>query len=108
MAPPIPQPKNSNPTGWIRKSPCTLKREAFERRKAAYEAQLEYEATVKMNPARKKLNAKPGLKKASCRKNQEKGCKCCICNKENNEDCKCCICDKENDKEEAAVTYGNE
>jgi hypothetical protein len=63
MAPPIPQPKNSNPTGWIRKSPRTLKREAFERRKAAYEAQLEYEATLKMNPARKKLNAKPGLKK---------------------------------------------
>jgi hypothetical protein len=63
MAPPFPQPKNSNPTGWIRKSPRTLKREAFERRKAAYEAELEYEAILKMNPARKKLNAKPGLKK---------------------------------------------
>jgi hypothetical protein len=63
MAPPIPQPKNSNPTGWICKSPRTLKREAFKRRKAAYEAELEYEAILKMNPARKKLNAKPGLKK---------------------------------------------
>ena len=103
MAPPFPQPKNSNPTGWIRKSPRTLKREAFERRKAAYAAQLEYEATLKMNPARKKLNAKPGLKKVVV-STKKKVCKCCICNEENDEDCKCCICDKENDKEEAAVT----
>jgi hypothetical protein len=44
-------------------SPLALKGEAFKRGKAAYEAQLEYEAMLKENPARKKLNAKAGVKK---------------------------------------------
>ena len=102
MAPPFTQPKNSHPTGWIRKSPHTLKKEAYERRKAAYKAELEYEAMVKEPPARKKLNAKPGVKKAVV--STKKGCMCCICDKESNKDCNCCICNKENYKEEAAVT----
>jgi hypothetical protein len=55
-----------------------------------------------MNPARKKLNAKPGLKKVVV--STKKKVVNAASDKEKDEDCKCCICDKENDKEEAAVT----
>ncbi len=58
--PPTPPPPAQQPKE-VRKSPCTIKKEAVAIRKARYEqALLEYAEHEKGAAARKKLNAKPG------------------------------------------------